>query len=49
MASVRTYSYIQNTYVIGAPVLIGQNTTIAATGVGLLEAEQSQIMRSRPA
>ena len=37
VASVRTYSYTQGTYVIGAPVLLGQTTTIAATGNGLLE------------
>jgi hypothetical protein len=34
---VRTYSYFQNTYVIGSPVLFGGTTTVAATGVGLLE------------
>lgn len=38
VASVRTYSYTQNTYVIGAPILWGEKTTIAATGDGLLEA-----------
>lgn len=38
VASVRTYSYFQGTYVIGAPVLFGAKTTIAATGLGLLEA-----------
>ena len=37
IASVRTYSYTQNTYVFGAPILQGQKTTIAATGMGLLE------------
>jgi hypothetical protein len=37
IASVRTYSYFQDTYVFGAPVLFGEKTTIAATGVGLLE------------
>ena len=36
--SVRTYSYAQHAYMIGAPVLVGQTTTIAATGAGLLEA-----------
>jgi hypothetical protein len=37
VASVRTYSYIESTYVIGAPILEDQKTTIAATGVGLLQ------------
>ena len=37
VASVRTYSYTAGTYVIGAPVQLGTKTTIAATGVGLLE------------
>ncbi len=37
VASIRTYSYISGTYVIGAPLLLGQTTTIAATGNGLLE------------
>ncbi len=37
VASVRTYSYIQGTYVIGAPILEGEKTTIAATGNGLLQ------------
>jgi hypothetical protein len=36
IGSVRTYGYTQNTYVIGAPVMMGTTTTIAATGVGLL-------------
>lgn len=37
IASVRTYSYTQSTYVIGAPILEGEKTTIAATGSGLLQ------------
>ncbi len=40
VASVRTYSYVQNTYMFGAPVLLGATTTIAAGGfgsVGLLQ------------
>jgi len=37
VASVRTYSYFDKTYVIGAPLEDGEKTTIAATGVGLLE------------
>ncbi len=37
VASVRTYSYTDSTYVFGAPILEGQKTTIAATGVGLLQ------------
>ncbi len=36
VASVRTYSYSQSTYFIGAPVLWGEKTTLAATGNGLL-------------
>jgi hypothetical protein len=36
IASVRTYSYIQGAYVIGAPIMEGAKTTIAATGTGLL-------------
>ena len=36
VGSVRTYSYTQSTYVIGAPVMMGATTTIAATGDGLL-------------
>jgi hypothetical protein len=36
VSSVRTYSYVQNTYVSGysSPVLLGETTTIAAGGVG---------------
>jgi hypothetical protein len=37
VSSVRTFSYSQNTYMIGAPILLGQTTPIAATGDGLLE------------
>ncbi len=37
VASVRTYSYTQGTYVIGAPILEGGKTTIAAAGNGLLQ------------
>jgi len=37
VASVRTYSYTQGTYVIGAPILEGGKTTIAASGSGLLQ------------
>lgn len=37
ISSVRTYSYTQNTYVIGAPIQAGAKTTIAATGSGLLQ------------
>jgi hypothetical protein len=37
IASVRTYGYIQNTYVIGAPLIVSEKTTVAATGVGLLQ------------
>jgi Matrixin len=37
VASLRTYSYTDDTYVFGAPILQGQKTIIAATGVGLLE------------
>ena len=36
VGSVRTYSYTQSTYVIGAPVMMGVTTPIAATGDGLL-------------
>jgi len=38
VSSVRTYGYIQSTYVIGAPLIVSEKTTIAATGVGLLQA-----------
>jgi hypothetical protein len=41
VASVRTYGYLQNTYVIGAPVPVGQKTTIAATGIGLLRSDNT--------
>lgn len=41
VASVRTYSYTQSTYVIAAPVLLGTKTTIAATGSGLLEPDNA--------
>jgi hypothetical protein len=37
VSSVRTYGYIQNTYVQGAPIPFGEKTTIAATGAGLLQ------------
>ena len=37
ISSVRTFSYFQNTYVQGAPVMYGATTPIAATGEGLLE------------
>jgi hypothetical protein len=37
VASVRTYSYTQGAYVIGAPIQQGEKTTIAATGSGLLQ------------
>lgn len=37
VSSVRTYSYFEQTYVIGAPILFGEKTTIAATGTDLLE------------
>jgi hypothetical protein len=37
IASVRTYGYIQSTYVIGAPLIVSEKTTLAATGVGLLQ------------
>ncbi|MBV9772144.1 MAG: matrixin family metalloprotease [Bryobacterales bacterium] len=39
ISSVRTYGYIQNTYVQGAPILLDEKTTIAATGVGLLQSD----------
>lgn len=38
VASVRTYGYVQSTYVIGAPLIVSEKTTVAATGVGLLQA-----------
>jgi hypothetical protein len=45
ISSVRTYGYIQNkyvagtpyTYVIGAPLIVSEKTTIAAVGDGLLQ------------
>jgi hypothetical protein len=37
VSSVRTYGYIQDTYVIGAPLMASEKTTVAATGVGLLQ------------
>jgi hypothetical protein len=41
VASVRTYGYIQKSYVIGAPIMVGQKVTIAATGTGLLQSDNS--------
>jgi len=41
VSSVRTYGYIQNTYVIGAPLMRSETTTIAATGPGLLQSNNS--------
>jgi len=37
VSSVRTYSYTASTYVLGSPILQSEKTTIAATGVGLLQ------------
>jgi hypothetical protein len=37
VSAVRTYGYIQDTYIIGAPLLQSEKTTVAATGVGLLQ------------
>jgi hypothetical protein len=37
VASVQTWSYIQGTYVRGAPILFGETTPIAAYGSGLTE------------
>ena len=37
VSSVRTYGYVQNTYVQGALIPFGEKTAIAATGSGLLE------------
>jgi Matrixin/IPT/TIG domain len=39
IASVRTYAYVSgtNNYIIGAPVIAAETTTVAATGVGLLQ------------
>ncbi|HTR35564.1 MAG TPA: matrixin family metalloprotease [Bryobacteraceae bacterium] len=41
VSSVRTYSYTQNTYVLGAPLVLGVQTPIAATGVGLLQSDNT--------
>jgi hypothetical protein len=41
ISSVRTYGYIQNTYVIGAPLLVSETTTIAAAGSGLVQPDDS--------
>ena len=41
VSSVRTYGYIQDTYVIGAPIMVSEKTTIAATGPGLLQSNNS--------
>jgi hypothetical protein len=41
IASVRTWSYVQGTYVQSAPVTYGVTTTIAAYGTGLLEPNNS--------
>ncbi len=41
IASVRTYGYIEKTYVIGAPLPAAEKTTIAATGVGLLKSDNT--------
>jgi hypothetical protein len=41
ISSVRTYGYIQNTYVIGAPLMVGVQAPIAATGVGLLRSDNT--------
>jgi len=41
VSSVRTYGYVQDTYVIGAPLLESEKTTIAATGLGLLQSNNS--------
>jgi hypothetical protein len=41
ISSVRTYSYVQNTYVIGAPLLASETTTIAAAGAGLVQTDDS--------
>jgi len=37
VSSVRTYGYVQNTYVQGAPIPYGVKTAVAATGAGILE------------
>jgi hypothetical protein len=41
ISSVRTYGYIQNTYVIAAPLLVSETTTIAAAGAGLVQPDDS--------
>jgi hypothetical protein len=41
ISSVRTYGYIQKTYVIGAPLLVSETTTIAAAGAGLVQPDDS--------
>jgi len=41
VSSVRTYGYVQSTYVIGAPLILSEKTTIAATGVGLLQPDNA--------
>src|ERR1700733_8541699 len=44
IATVRTFSYVQNTYVSGAPILQGMTTTISAGGSnssGLLQPDNS--------
>jgi hypothetical protein len=41
VSAVRTYGYIQNTYVLGAPLLVSEKTTIAASGNGLLQSNDS--------
>jgi hypothetical protein len=38
---VRTYSYVQNTYVLGAPLPVSEKTTVAASGAGLLQSNNS--------
>ncbi len=42
ISSVRTYSYVNNTYMFGAPIPVGEKTAIAATGIGLLEPNNDQ-------
>jgi hypothetical protein len=41
ISSVRTYGYIQKTYVVGAPLLVSETTTIAAAGAGLVQPDDS--------
>jgi Matrixin/IPT/TIG domain len=46
IATVRTFSYVQNTYVSGAPILQGMKTTIAAGGSnssGLLQPDNALV------